>query len=276
MPNAPSPVVTYRKAQLRVAEVFFNGAGVETVDIVRHKFRASPIPGTLNATLYTLYLNLENSPKYLLEQMSRATRSQIRRAQTEGLSYEFSSTPTICWVEQFFDFYDSFAQSKNLRSSLDRRRVLGLLTQYALDLSRISSREGRVLVWHASLRSGRYVCCLHSASLFRHEIKGIAAQIGRANRLHHWYDMLRFQSEGFTIYDFGGWYAGNQNLALLDVNRFKKSFGGELVRQYNCDQGITWKGALALWLRARILETQISKNSSLSGFQADSSHAQAH
>jgi hypothetical protein len=269
MPDPPSPVVTYRKAQLRVAEVFFNGAGVETVDIVRHKFRASPISGTLNATSYTLYLNLENSPKYLLAQMSRATRSQIRRAEREGFFYEFDSSPTRNWAEEFFDFYDSFAQSKHLTSSLDRRRIIGLLSQGALDLSRICSPDGRVLVWHANLRSGRYACCLYSASLFRLEIKSVAAYIGRANRLHHWYDMLRFRDEGFAIYDFGGWYPGNQNLALLHVNCFKKSFGGELVRQYNCDQGITWKGALALWLRARVFGTQVLKTSSLCDFHAN-------
>lgn len=78
----------------------------------------------------------------------------------------------------------------------------------------------------------------------------MAAYIGRANRLHHWSDMLRFRDEGFGIYDFGGWYSGTQNQALLQINRFKKSFGGELVRQYNCDEAITWKGVVALWLRA--------------------------
>jgi hypothetical protein len=165
-----------------------------------------------------------------------------------------------------------YSAPSRLKLSLDRRRVLGLLSQNALDLSRISSSEGRVLVWHASLRSGRYVRCMNSASLFRHEIESIAAHIGRANRLHHWYDMLRFQSQGFTIYDFGGWYPGNQNLALLHVNRFKKSFGGELVRQYNCDQGITWKGALALWLRARVFGTQVLKASGLCDFHANTSH----
>jgi hypothetical protein len=269
MSDLRTPIVTYRKAQLRVAEVFFNGAGAETVDIVRHKFRATPISGSLNAELYTLYLNLEKSPKYLLAQMSRATRSQIRRAEREGFCYEFASSPTRNWAEQFFDFYDSFAQSKHLETSLDRRRIMGLLSQGALDLSRISSPDGRVLVWHATLRSGRYACCLYSASLFRLEVKSVAAYIGRANRLHHWRDMLRFRDEGFAIYDFGGWYSGSQNLALLRVNRFKKSFGGELVRQYNCDQAITWKGALALWLRAHLFDTQVLKASGSCDFRAN-------
>ena len=77
----------------------------------------------------------------------------------------------------------------------------------------------------------------------------MAAYIGRANRLHHWLDVLRFRDEGFAIYDFGGWYAGTANDELLRINRFKESFGGEVVLQYNCDQALSWKGMLALWLR---------------------------
>src|SRR5207248_2253065 len=200
--------------------------------------------GSQCAKCYTLWLNLQDHAKYLLGNMSRATRSQIRRAQREGLCYEFASAPTRSWAEQFFEFYDLFARSKNLKPSVDRRRVLGFIIKGALDLSRVSSRDGRVLVWHAHLRSGRYACLLYSASLFRREAKSMAAYFGRANRLLHWSDMLRFRDEGFATYDFGGWYPGTQNQALLRVNRFKESFGGELVVQYNCDQGATWKGAL--------------------------------
>jgi hypothetical protein len=83
----------------------------------------------------------------------------------------------------------------------------------------------------------------------------MAAYFGRANRLHHWSDILRFRDERFAIYDFGGWYPGTHDQALLRVNLFKESFGGELVTQYNCDQGVTWKGNLGLWL-ARVIRVQ--------------------
>jgi hypothetical protein len=199
---------------------------------------------------------LKDDPKYLLAKMSRPTRSQIRRAEREGVRYEFISTPIRSWTEQFLDFYELFAKSRKLKS-IDRRRLLAILGQNALDFSRVSSPDGRVLVWHANLRSGRYACCLYSASLFRREAKRTAAYIGRANRLHHWLDVLRFRDEGFSIYDFGGWYAGRENEQLLRINRFKESFGGELVLHYNCDQGLSWMGALALWLRRSFLQNPI-------------------
>jgi hypothetical protein len=93
-------MVIYRKAHLKVAEIFFNRTdasntrGVEKVDIVRHRFRARPIPGSPCSESYTLWLNLEDDPKHLFAKMSRMTRGQIRRAQRERLRYNFTSTPT--------------------------------------------------------------------------------------------------------------------------------------------------------------------------------------
>jgi hypothetical protein len=261
MPDRPSPVVTYRKAHLKVAESFFQGAdafnarGDAGVDVVRHRSCSRPVAACQSAESYTLWVNLKENPKYLLARMSRTTRSQIRRAEREDLRYEFNSRPTSTWTEQFFDFYEIFANSKKLHS-VDRRKVLAMISQSALDLSRMSTRDGRVLVWHAHLRCGAYACCLYSASLFRGESKSMAGYIGRANRLHHWYDMLRFRDEGFSVYDLGGWYPGKDNEALLRVNRFKKGFGAGLVLNYNCDQGLSWKGVIALWLRGLFLRTQ--------------------
>jgi hypothetical protein len=256
-PIAPSPAVTYRTAHLRVVEILFDRTCPHflNADVLRYRFRSTPIQGSHCAKCYTRWLNLQNHPKELLANMSQTTRYQIRRAEREGVYYEFTSSPTTSQAEQFFDFYDSFARSKNLKRSINRSRVLAFLTHGLLDLSHVSSPDGRVLVWHAHVRSGPYTCLLYSASLFRREANNMAAYMGRANRLHHWCDILRFRDEGFAIYDFGGWYSGNQDQDLLRINRFKESFGGEVVVQYNCDRGITWIGALGLWL-ARALHNQ--------------------
>lgn len=156
------------------------------LQVSRHTRSCFPV-----AKSYTLWLNLEQRPKCLLRRMRRTTCCEIRRAQKECLRYEFTSAPNTAWVKQFFHFYDLLAKSKNLKSSVDRNRLLALLNGGVLDLSRISSSDGRILVWHASIRSRRCACCLYSASLFRCETKTMAAYIGRANRLLHWYDMLR-------------------------------------------------------------------------------------
>src|SRR3954471_1411063 len=92
-------MVTYRKTHLRVAEVLFDGrcASTADVDVVRYKFRPTPVHGYECAKSYTLWLNLQDNPNHLLANMRRSTRSQIRRALGEGFSYEFTSTPTRRW-----------------------------------------------------------------------------------------------------------------------------------------------------------------------------------
>ncbi len=61
--------------------------------------------------------------------------------------------------------------------------------------------------------------------------------------------MLRFREMGFTTYDLGGWYSGQDDLEKLNINRFKEGFGGRVAPQYNTDHGVTLKGILAIRLR---------------------------
>jgi len=74
--------------------------------------------------------------------------------------------------------------------------------------------------------------------------------IGRANCFHTWHDILRFQRQGIETYDFGGWYGGTENAEKLRINRFKESFGGKVVPEFNYEVGVTIAGRLALALKA--------------------------
>jgi lipid II:glycine glycyltransferase (peptidoglycan interpeptide bridge formation enzyme) len=87
--------------------------------------------------------------------------------------------------------------------------------------------------------------------------------IGRANRLLYWRDMLRFKQAGFSIFDFGGFYAGSEDEERLRVNGFKLEFGGQVLNEFNCEIGITAKGKLMLWtLRQRGARAQRKRSRS--------------
>jgi hypothetical protein len=73
--------------------------------------------------------------------------------------------------------------------------------------------------------------------------------VGRANRYHHWQDIVKFKNLGIATYDLGGWYADTTDPAKININKFKEEFGGELVKHFNCRHGITTKGKLFLLLR---------------------------
>jgi lipid II:glycine glycyltransferase (peptidoglycan interpeptide bridge formation enzyme) len=45
--------------------------------------------------------------------------------------------------------------------------------------------------------------------------------------------MLYFKEKIYLEYDFGGYAFGTSNAKLQGINKFKDSFGGELVEQSN-------------------------------------------
>jgi Pyruvate/2-oxoacid:ferredoxin oxidoreductase gamma subunit len=74
----------------------------------------------------------------------------------------------------------------------------------------------------------------HSASHFRFLSDDPIVNrnfIGRANRFLHFQDMIYFKELGFKIYDLGGYKLNTTRVDLLNVNKFKDGFRGELVEQ---------------------------------------------
>jgi hypothetical protein len=120
----------------------------------------------------------------------------------------------------------------------------------ALDLSRVRMESGKVLVWHAHLWTPSRARLLHSASLYREsDDTGFRNLIGRANRWLHWRDMLRYKAQGITAYDWGGWYAGDENEELLRINRFKDEWGGRVAHEFHCALPGSPRGRLVLAAR---------------------------
>ena len=65
--------------------------------------------------------------------------------------------------------------------------------------------------------------------------------------------MLRLKEQGVRYFDFGGWYPGTDDIQLLGANAFKKSLGGQIVREFECEQIVTLKGWLLL-TAARLID----------------------
>ena len=160
-----------------------------------------------------------------------------------------------CWrvdnsevLSAFCQFYDRFAASRRLPTA-DWNRLYALAISGFLDLSRVCDEQGTVLVWHAHYHAAHRARLLHSASLRRPSTEpALRAAIGRANCYLTWQDMLRFQRQGVRVYDLGGWYAGTKDKGKLGINRFKASFGGVIVREFNAEHCVTAIGRVALVL----------------------------
>jgi hypothetical protein len=92
--------------------------------------------------------------------------------------------------------------------------------------------------------------------------------------------MLTLKARGFRHYDFGGWYPGTTDLRLLGMNAFKKGFGGQVIREFDCEEIQTFKGWVVLTVvsmlaRAKILERIGSGQSGLGPKPESDIHATA-
>lgn len=131
------------------------------------------------------------------------------------------------------------------------------LTSYAdtgvLNISHVKSKEGNSLNWRVYYYNKNRVIPLHSGLIRSSTDTSYNQMLGRANRYHRWQDILQFKKLGVLLYDFGGLYTNTTNQKLLNINRFKEGFGGEIVRQFDCRYGITMKGKLFLHLRKLLI-----------------------
>ncbi|HEY3839157.1 MAG TPA: hypothetical protein VGL72_21430 [Bryobacteraceae bacterium] len=242
-------MIVYSKQRLTIAEFHYDEQiSTPKVDIIRYQSRPEKVSGTVSYPFSTILIDLRQDEDLLLGQMSKTTRNEVRRAVKDDLTFEFSEHPSRAWLADFFQFYNEFARLKRL-PSLNRERITGMCESQALMLSRIKSADGSDLVWHCYVHANGWVRLVHSASWFRAVDKAQQAVNSRANRYLHWLDMLRFRELRYATYDLGGWYSGQEDVEKLNINRFKEGFGGRVVPQYNCDQGVTLKGYLAVHLR---------------------------
>lgn len=171
----------------------------------------------------TIKLDSEDDIKKLY---SKNCRYEVNRAEKEGLI--FSSNINI---EDFIYFYNDFAVDKNLE------KISISTLNYPLEdveITAILYKED-VLVMHSYFldKDNNTVRLLHSCSnLHKQNCSEIRKIIGWGNRLLHHSDMLYFKNKGYLTYDFGGINLKSTDASILGINRFKESFGGDIIRNY--------------------------------------------
>jgi len=240
----------YKSRFLVRGEVWFDHEPDHTpVDWILYRQRSRPVPGARWEFFYTILLDLTQSAEDLLGAMSKSAGYKIRRAgERDGILCESRCPASFEDLDEFEKTYERFAAIKGLEP-LDRPLLNQLVKDGALEVSVARDAKGLPLVHHVYYRDGRRSCLMHCVSLYQMLAESSARNaMGRANRYLFWQDALRHKEEGLEIFDFGGWYPGHTNQALLDINRFKEEFGGRITREYNCQQVCSLKA----WLLLRI------------------------
>ena len=197
----------------------------------------------------TLLLDLRADEGTIWNGIDKGARYEIRRAEKEGLAVRFYAEIPDRIVAAFDEAYEVLRTRKPL-PPLRSGRLRALASSGALRVSSCADSEGEILSWHIYAAKGAAARLLHSVSIFDNaDPSARRAKIGRANRFHHWQDILEFKRRGLSVYDFGGIYLGKADPAQQSIAAFKRQFGGVGRTVYDVVVPITWRGQIAVSLR---------------------------
>jgi hypothetical protein len=217
------------------------------VDIFLYRQRNAPIADARSTPFLSLVTDLSGAEDAIMEKFGKDCRYKIRRAETkDGLRMEFVPDPESR-LDEFRAFFDAFARQKSLAPS-DPQWLLAACKARQLALSS-ASQNGEALVWHAHVMFGKTAGLKHSGSYFRNRGNDYRALVGRANRWLHWRDMLRFKEMGIQRYDWGGLFEDESTPERAGINNFKRDFGGQQERTYDCTVPVTVRGRIYIPLR---------------------------
>ena len=248
----------FREKSVLIEEVWFDEEPKTSscVDVLHYIERTHPIQGIQFDEFHTIVVDLTKNQDELWENLAKNNRYKIRRAeQKDRVIYAYWPKAQIDdkTLNTFLDFHDRFTESQGLKK-IPKSRLLSFADSGILDLSMSATPDGTPLAWHAHCCVNNRACFFYGASIKNHNDTAYQSMLGRANRYHHWQDILRFKNSGILLYDFGGWYAGNTDQKLLNINKFKEEFGGKIVKNFRSLHGLTLKGKLCVSLYKMLMK----------------------
>lgn len=221
-------------------------AADKTADILRIYSSPYPVSRGTNEAQPTIVIDLSRDESLLWQEISKETRYEIRRAERDHVVFRFHRERSADWLNLFANEYEQLRKRKKLEP-LRLWRLQELHRRGMIAASTSEDGTGRPLSWHVYVNCRHQARLLHSVSCFgRHDDAEKRAAAGRANRFHHWRDMLAFKAEGNSVYDFGGAYRGSEDPAKAAITNFKKNFGGVESVRYDSVLPLTWRGKLVV------------------------------
>lgn len=248
-----SPII-YKRKLLTFAEVWFDDRIKSlSADIVQYIATPQPPSGTIpHEVFHTLLISLNDKTESdLLNAMEKNTRYEIRRAEArDNLAYASYTPKSVAELNEFIACYEQNVAAQSAGPKLNLSRLSALINAGVLDVSVTRDSAGQPLTWHVHIMGGGIARLFLSAAIYSssssQHVKNLC---GRANRLHHWIDIVRYRKEGIGCYDFGGYYTGIDDLKKIQINKFKAGFGGTVALTYNYLIPITLFGRIALMIR---------------------------
>ena len=194
---------------------------------------------------YTLYTDLTESEEEINKKISKNYRYEIRRAQRENINVHFLKGKEVfensVILTNFEQTYNNMFVQKKMKNRINMKYIIAALESDAMILSiAIDGKTGQVLVYHAYVTDNNNALLLYSASnLWKDKESGNL--IGYANKYLHWEDMCYMKRTGRKNFEWGGISSKEKPNG---IDKFKISFGGEIIQLNNCIIANSVKGRL--------------------------------
>jgi hypothetical protein len=250
-------MIFYRKkGGFRIAELWYDLSEKpdRKVDVLRCRFVPELVKNVFSVEeKYTLVTDLSKPLEELFSCIHKNTRYEINRARDkdhiECFTFLEQNEENRDKLRQYVEFFNVFAASKR-RTRIEPQEFAELCSNGALCI-RCAVQDSRPLVMHAYVVSGDIARLHQSASHFREREDQESRNLtGRANRFLHWDDMIYFKNQGFSLYDYGGVYAGQTDREKLAIAQFKLAFGGVKRREYLYIVPVSPAGYFSVFLHA--------------------------
>lgn len=183
------------------------------------------IEGFSKKEFTTLIINLTSDLDTIWKNMSKSScRYSINKAIKDEVDIKLNQN-----YEEFLNINRQFRKNKGIgKYSLNTNFMQKYGTLF------IAKHRGECIGGQLYIEDKDTIRWLIGASKRLNVSKEEATLIGNANRLMIWEAIKYAKNRNIKEFDFGGYYTGIQpDRQKEDINKFKKSFGGELVTRYN-------------------------------------------
>ena len=240
-----------RKSFYTMERIWFSTKEGSNADIIRYNRTAIPMSGKFVHCegVETVLTDLKKSTGEILSVSHKTIRYEVNKCEKEQVAITFYTAEDLKKesgiVDEFEQAYIGFAKALGLREvvkAYKRSKIDNYIESNCILLSK--ARKDDVVIYHLYSYGGSESVLNYSVSNYRAntENKNLA---GRMNKLLHIKDMDWLRTKGVTLYDWGNISSSvNPN----GIDKFKMSFGGEVVTVYNSFVGNTVLGKVLVML----------------------------
>lgn len=234
---------------LSLERVWFTDEPIKSqADLIRYLRSNCPKKGffTVNDPVETVLSEIDIDTDDFLSKCTKTIKYEVNKCAKESVEIGFYKSKDLLEkpeiIDEFEQAYIDFAkdlEDKSVMSAYSRHKIENLIETDCILISK--AEKDSINVYHVYAWGDDTACLMYSVSNFRNDpsLRNLA---GRMNKLLHVRDIEWLRSNNVKIYDWGN-ISSSSNPNGID--KFKMSFGGNVVTVYNSLVGNSFMGKMA-------------------------------